>query len=184
MESTLTTAIRLSRRAAACFAAGLLSYELVAYHLTRTRLASAVGAPLLLAFATGGGVAANLILGRSYDRFGVRVVLIAVGLSALCAPLTFLGSFPLVLVAMPLLGLGYAIQDTLLKAIVAGTLPPARRSLAFGLFYAGYGFGWLLGSVAMGLLYERSRAALAAFALIAQLASLPLFGLAHRHARA
>ena len=38
-------------------------------------------------------------------------------------------------------------QDTLLKAMIAGLLPAGRRSLAFGLFYAGYGVGWLLGSV-------------------------------------
>jgi MFS family permease len=166
--------------AATCFAAGLLSYELISYHLTRPHMASEVGAPLLLAFATGVGVAANLVLGRTYDRFGLPVVLIAVTLSALCAPLLFLGSFPLVVAAMPLLGIGYAVQDTLLKAIVAGVLPPARRSLAFGLFYTGYGCGWLLGSVVMGLLYERSRAALVIFALVAQLASLPLFMLAQR----
>jgi len=166
--------------AATCFAAGLLSYELISYHLTRTRMATQAGAPLLLAFATGGGVAANLVLGRSYDRFGLKVVLIAVTLSALCAPLMFLGNFSLVLAAIPLLGLGYAVQDTLLKAIVVGVLPPGRRGLAFGLFYTGYGCGWLLGSVAMGLLYERSRVALVVFALGAQLASLPLFWAAQR----
>jgi MFS family permease len=166
--------------AAACFAAGLLSYELISYHLTRTGIASEVAAPLLLAFATGSGVAASLVLGRAYDRFGLIVVLVAVGLSSLFAPLMFLGGFALVIVAMPLLGIGYAVQDTLLKAIVASVLPAGRRNLAFGLFYAGYGCGWLVGSVAMGLLYERSRLALVLLAVLAQLASLPMFVIAQR----
>lgn len=179
-----TPAYWLFMCAATCFAAGLLSYELISFHLIHSRMASEVGAPLLLAFATGGGVAANLILGRAYDRYGLRVVLVGVTLSALCAPLVFLGSFPLMLAAMPLLGIGYAVQDTLLKAIVAGVMPSGRRSLAFGLFYTGYGCGWLIGSIAMGLLYERSRPALAAFALVMQLASLPLFLLAQRRAAA
>ena len=170
--------------AGSCFAAGLLSYELISYHLTRTQMASEVGTPLLLAFATAAGVAANLLLGRAYDRFGLPVVLIAVTLSALCAPLMFLGSFSVVLAAMPLLGIGYAVQDTLLKAIVAGVLPTGRRNLAFGLFYAGYGGGWLLGSIAMGLLYQRSHGALVVFALAAQLGSLPLFWWAQRQVRA
>jgi MFS family permease len=183
-RSPFTLAYWLFMCAASCFAAGLLSYELISFHLIRTRMASEVGAPLLLALATGGGVAANLILGRAYDRYGLRVVLVAVTLSALCAPLVFLGSFSLLLAAMPLLGIGYAVQDTLLKAIVADVMPPARRNLAFGLFYTGYGCGWLIGSLAMGLLYERSRPALAAFALAAQLASLPLFLLAQRRAAA
>jgi len=166
--------------AAACFAAGLLSYELISFHLTRTGMASAVATPVLLAFATGSGVAASLVMGRAYDRFGLPVVLGAVVLSSLFAPLMFFGSFALVIVAMPLLGIGYAVQDTLLKAIVAGVLPAGRRNLAFGLFYAGYGCGWLAGSIAMGLLYERSQLALVLLAAAAQLASLPIFVIAQR----
>jgi hypothetical protein len=50
-------------------------------------------------------------------------------------------------------------------------------------FYAGYGFGWLAGSVAMGLLYDRSRTALAVFAVLVQLASLPLFLAARKRSR-
>ncbi|MFL6838305.1 MAG: MFS transporter, partial [Bradyrhizobium sp.] len=56
--------------------------------------------------------------------------------------------------------------------------PEGNRNLAFGLFYTGYGVGWLIGSVAAGLLYDQSRPALIAFAVIAQLASLPLFVIA------
>ena len=67
-----------------------------------------------------------------------------------------------------------------MKAIVAGMLPQGKRSLAFGLFYAGYGSGWLVGSIATGLLYEHSRIGLIAFAMAMQLASLPIFVIAHR----
>jgi hypothetical protein len=40
--------------------------------------------------------------------------------------------------------------------------------------------GWLIGSIAMGLLYEQSRVALVVFAVLAQLISLPLFVIAKR----
>jgi MFS family permease len=79
---------------------------------------------------------------------------------------------------MPLWGIGYAVQDTLLKAIIAGVLPEGRRNLAFGLFYTGYGVGWLLGSIATGLLYEYSQPALVVFVVAAQLVSVPIFVLA------
>ena len=69
-------------------------------------------------------------------------------------------------------------------AVVAGILPDKKRGLAFGLFYAGYGFGWLIGSVAVGLLYQQSRPALVMFAVAAQLCSLPFFILGNRHQRA
>jgi MFS family permease len=97
--------------------------------------------------------------------------------------LLFAHSLPVVVAAMPLLGIGYAVQDTLLKAIVAGALPRGRRHLAFGLFYSGYGCGWLIGSVALGLLYAHSWIALQLFAVLVQLASLPVFIAAQRQAQ-
>ena len=163
-----------------CFAVGLMSYELISFHLTRTGLTGQVGAPLLLSLATGCGVLASLLIGRGYDRFGLPVVVVAVALSALFTPLLFSGRWLLVIASMPLIGIGYAVQDTLLKAMVAGVLPAGRRNLAFGLFYAGYGCGWLIGSVAMGLLYSNSPLALITLAVLAQLASLPLFVSAER----
>ena len=86
----------------------------------------------------------------------------------------------LALAGLILWGIGYATQDTLLKALIASVLPEGRRNLAFGLFYLGYGGGWLVGSVATGLLYERSRIALIVFAVAVLLASIPFFVLATR----
>jgi MFS family permease len=166
--------------AGACFAAGLLSYELVAYHLSTTGAVAAPWIPLLLALSTTCGVVANLVLGRLYDRAPLAALLVAVGLSSLFTPLAFAGGLAPLLIAMALWGVGYATQDTLLKAVVAGVLPEGRRNLAFGLFYTGYGLGWLVGSIATGLLYDRSRLALVIFAVAAQLASLPLFVLARQ----
>lgn len=157
------------------FAAGLMSYELIAYYLSSSGVVSAQSVPLFLAFATGCGVVASLVLGRLYDQIGLPAVLVGVVLSSLFAPVVFQGSFLAAVIAMPLWGIGYATQDTLLKALIAGVLPEGRRNLAFGLFYTGYGTGWLLGSVVTGLLYEQSRLALIVFAVVAQLLSLPGF---------
>jgi MFS family permease len=177
-ERRFTRAYSLYMVAGALFAAGLMSFELISYHLSSTGTVTGYRIPLFLALSTGFGVVASLVLGRMYDRIGLPVVLIAVVLSALFAPLVFLGSFLTALVGMLLWGIGYATQDTLLKAVVAGVLPEGRRSLAFGLFYTGYGAGWLVGSVTTGLLYERSRVALVVFSVVVQLASLPVFLLA------
>lgn len=184
-ERDFTPAYWLYMAASGLFAAGLMSYELISFHLTTAGIISKAWMPVTLAFATGCGVIANLVLGRMFDRFGIFVVLGAVVLSALFTPLVFAGSLTAVLIAMPLWGVGYAIQDTLFKAIVAGILPEKKRGLAFGLFYAGYGLGWLVGGTAVGFLYQQSHAALIVFAVIAQLSSLPLFVLGHRrqHAR-
>ena len=166
--------------AATCFAAGLMSYELIAYHLATAKIVAENWIPPLLAFSTGCGVIASLVLGKLYDRARLPTLLVAVFLSSLFTPLAFLGNFTAMLFGMVVWGIGYATQDTLLKAVVANVLPEGKRNLAFGLFYAGYGIGWLIGSIAAGLLYEQSRFALIAFAVIAQLASLPIFAIANR----
>ena len=165
---------------AALFAAGLMSFELIGYHFAKTGAFSPRSIPLLLALSTAGGVVANLALGRLYDRVGVRVLFGAVLATAFFSPLVFLGGAAAAIAGMMLWGIGYATQDTLFKAIVAGMLPEGRRSLAFGLFYAGYGVGWLVGSVVTGLLYERSLPALVGFSVAVMLLSIPIFVVAGR----
>ncbi len=183
-ETRFTGAYWVYMAAGTCFAAGLMSYELIAYYLTKTGLVDKTWAPVLLAFATGCGVVASLVLGRCYDRFGAPTIVVAVVLSALFAPLVFAGNFAVALAAMPLWGIGYATQDTLLKAIVADVLPEGKRNLAFGLFYTGYGVGWLIGSIVTGELYDHSKLGVVVFVVAAQLLSLPLFIAAARLKRA
>src|SRR5690349_21024445 len=175
-----TAAFWLYMLAGALFAAGLMSFELISYHLTKSKVVSDHWIPVFLALSTAFGVIATLAFGRLYDRLGLPVVITAVCLSAPFAPLVFFGGFYLVLFGMLLWGIGYATQDTLLKAVVAEVLPEGQRNLAFGLYYAGYGIGWLAGSVVAGVLYERALAAVIAFSIAVQLASVPVFIMARR----
>ena len=163
------------------FAAGLMSFELISLHLAVTETVSGPWLPALLAFATVGGVLTSLILGRLFDRVGMPAVMIGVACSAAFSPLVFFGGFAAVLLGLMLWGVGYAVQDTLLKALIAGELPEGKRNLAFGVFYLGYGSGWFIGSIVTGLLYDRSRIALVAFSVMMQLVALGLFAkAAHR----
>jgi MFS family permease len=161
--------------AGACFAAGLMSFELISYHLSSSGTVTRHWIPLFLALSTGAGVLASLALGKLYDRIGIWIVVASVCLTACFPPLVFLGGFWVALAGLLLWGIGYATQDTLLKALIASVLPEGRRNLAFGFFYLGYGGGWLAGSVTAGLLYERSRLALIVFAVAVLLASVPFF---------
>lgn len=166
--------------AGACLAAGLMSFELISFHLSQSRVVSEHWIPIFLAISSGFGVLASLVFGKLFDRVGLPVVLVAVSLSALFSPFVFWGNFWTVLVGLLLWGIGYAAQDTLLKAVLAGLLPEGSRNLAFGLFYTGYGGGWLIGSAVTGLLYQKSIAAVVVFSMVVQFAALPLFIAAQR----
>jgi MFS family permease len=161
--------------AGSLFAVGLMSFEFVSFHLSSSGIVSRQWIPIFLALSTAMGVAASLVMGRLYDRIGIPVVIGAVCLSALFSPLVFLGGFWVALAGLLLWGIGYATQDTLLKALIASVLPEGQRNFAFGAFYLGYGGGWLAGSVTTGLLYEHSRTALIVFSVAVQLASVPFF---------
>jgi MFS family permease len=166
--------------AGGCFAAGLMSFEFVSYHLTSSGTVTGHWVAIFLALATAAAIIASLLLGRLYDRIGIAAVVAAVILASLFSPLAFFGGFWLALAGLLLWGIGYAIQDTLLKVLIASVLPEGKRNLAFGLFYLGYGGGWLVGSVTAGLLYEYSRTAVVGFAAVVQLASIPFFILGAR----
>lgn len=175
-----TTAFWIYMVAAACFGGGVMSYEFISFHLSTRGTVSPHWIPLFLAIATFGGAMASLVLGRLYDRVGLRVVVIAIVVSALFSPFVFLGGFGVALAGLVLWGIGYAVQDTLLKAVVADRLPEGRRNFAFGVFYAGYGAGWLVGSITTGLLYRVSVPAVIVFSMAIQFASIPLFLVARR----
>jgi predicted MFS family arabinose efflux permease len=175
-----TPAFWIYMAGAACFGAGLMSFEFIAFHLASHHTANAYWIPAFLGIATGFGVLANLVLGRLYDRNAIGTLIGAVFVSALFSPFVFLGGFGVALFGTLLWGIGYAVQDTLFKAVVADRLPEGRRNFAFGIFYTGYGVGWLIGSVALGLLYDVSVAAAIAFSMAVQLGSIPLFLAARR----
>lgn len=66
-------------------------------------------------------------------------------------------------------------MKSIIPAAVAPMVPPGRRASAFGLFTAGYGVFWFLGSAAIGVLYDLSVPAVIAFCVVAEIAALPFF---------
>jgi MFS family permease len=167
--------------AGACLvAAGFVDYPLIAYHLQRTSSVSQTAVPVFYAVAMGVSGTGSLVLGRVYDHRGFIVLIALTLLTTLFAPLVFLGGFWTALIGIALWGLGMGVHESLIPAAVAPVVPSNRRASAYGLFTAGYGLSWFLGSAAIGFLYSRSLAATVAFCVAAELAAVPLF-LAVRH---
>lgn len=161
-------------------AAGFADFSLVAFHFQKDKIISPDLVPVFYSAATVTGAIASLILGKLLDKFGLPVVLLAFFIGALFAPCVFLGGFSLALLGMILWGLGMGAQDSLLKATLSGVVPPDKRSTAFGVFDTAYGIAWFAGSATMGLLYDKSIAALIVFSVAIQLAALPFFVFAKR----
>jgi MFS family permease len=160
---------------AALVAAGFADYPLIAYHFSRTNSVSGEWIAIFYAVAmavSGGG---SLVFGRLFDRFGFTVLIGLTLLSALFAPLVFLGGFWVALIGAAIWGLGMGVHESIIPAAVAPMVPVQRRASAFGLFTAAYGIFWFLGSAAIGILYDRSMPATIAFCVVAELAAVPIF---------
>jgi predicted MFS family arabinose efflux permease len=84
----------------------------------------------------------------------------------------FLGGFVLAIVGTILWGIALGVQDAIMSAGVARLVPEHARARAYGLFPAIYGVAWFLGSAVLGGLYDVSLIALAAVAVLVQLAAL------------
>jgi len=136
---------------------------------------SDVWIPVFYAVAMGVDALAALVFGRLFDRKGISVMAAAALVSSLFAPFVFLGGFYTALFGMALWGVGMGAQESIMRAAIAGVVPKDRRGSAYGLFNAGFGLFWFLGSALMGFLYGVSLPSLLAFSVVSQLASIPLF---------
>lgn len=154
--------------------AGYADFPLIAFHLGQRAVVSAPSIPVLYAVAMGADALAAILFGRVFDRWGPSVLAVAVLLSALFAPLVFLGGPFAALTGMILWGVGTGAQESIMRAAVAEMVAPDRRGSAYGIFNAGYGLFWFLGSTTMGLLYDTAISLLVAFSVMAQLAAIPL----------
>jgi MFS family permease len=161
-------------------AAGFADFPLIAYHFARASTLSSTLIPVFYAIAMGMGGIGSLLFGRIFDRFGISVLIPLTVLSALFAPLVFLGGFWVAFIGIVLWGLGIGVHESIIPAAVAPMVPIQRRASAYGLFTAGYGIFWFLGSALIGILYGVSLPALIAFSLVAELAAIPLFVLVSR----
>ncbi len=163
-----------------CVAAGYADFPLVAYHFKKVASVPEHWIPVFYAVAMGVDAIAALIFGRVFDRVGFPVLVFAVLLSSLFAPLVFMGGFHSALVGMALWGIGMGAQESIVRAAIAEIVPRSRLGFAFGLFNTVFGVAWFAGSALMGVLYDLSVWTLVVFSLVAQMLAVPVILLSMR----
>jgi MFS family permease len=154
--------------------AGFANFPLIAYHFTARSVVPEAQIPLLYALAMGVDGVVALVIGKTYDRIGLRSL---IALPLLTIPIPFLGfsgSYALALAGMVIWGAVMGVQETIMRAAIADLTPIRRRGLAYGIFNTAYGGAWFAGGLVIGILYERSIGSLIAFAVTMQVLALPI----------
>lgn len=154
-------------------AVGFADFPFMAYHFEKESIVSTPMIPVFYAVAMGVSGTGSLLFGRLFDKFGIIILVPLTILSALFAPLVFLGGFWPAIIGIALWGLGMGVHESIIPAAVATMVPVQRRASAYGLFTAGYGIFWFLGSLLIGVLYSVSLPLLIAFILIVELSAIP-----------
>jgi MFS family permease len=161
--------------ASGLLAAGFLDFPLLGFHFEHTHLFTPQMIPYLYAGAMGIVGLTALICGRLFDRYGIAVLVVGVFVTMLALPLGFLGGQIGGVLAVACWAGGLGVQDATLRAGIAQAVSMNKRGTAFGAFNGVFGVMWFLGSVVMGLLYDRSLVALVVFGLVFQVAAAFLF---------
>ncbi|MGN6801574.1 MAG: MFS transporter [Ginsengibacter sp.] len=146
-------------------AAGYTDFPLIAFHFKKISLMKDATIPILYAVAMAADGIAALVMGKLFDRLGMKTMIAVTFISLFFAPMVFLANFTWAIMGMILWGIGMGAQESILKAAIAFIIPAYKRGTAFGVFNIGFGIFWFLGSLALGYLYDFSIPALVAFSV-------------------
>ncbi len=154
---------------------GFANFSVIAYHLKVKNVMTDGQIPLFYSIAMGVDAAAALVIGRLYDKIGMKTLLLIPLLTAIIPFLAFTESFHAVAAGMVLWGVVMAIHETIMRAAIADLTSIRKRGTGYGIFNTAYGLAMFLGSFIMGALYESGTLYIMVLAFAAQAAALPVY---------
>ena len=155
--------------------AGFANFQLISYHLKVQSIVSDVQIPIFYAIAMGTDAVVALIIGRAYDKVGLKTLLTIPLLTFFIPFFAFSHSYNLIVISVILWGAVMGIHETVMRAAIADLTPIEKRGSAYGIFNTAYGLSWLFGGVIMGSLYDISIIYLILFVVLMEMISVPVF---------
>lgn len=144
---------------------GFVNFAIVGYHLKVNAVFSDSEIVLLYAMAMLADAGLALLLGKTYDRMkgrsgrkdgGIALLASVPVLTMLLPALCLSGIRWMVVAGMVSFGIVMAAHETIMRSTIADITPFRKRGTAYGIFYTVYGLAFLIGSTAMGILYDIS----------------------------
>jgi len=155
--------------------AGFAHFQIISYHFKVTSIVTDVQIPIFYAVAMGVDALVALIIGKVYDKIGLRSLII-IPLVTLPIPFfAFSQSFYFALISVVLWGAVMGIHETTMRAAIADLTILEHRGFAYGLFNTMYGAAWFVGGTLMGLFYDLSVTFILIFVALTQLISIAIF---------
>ena len=155
--------------------AGFVNFQIISYHFKIQSIVSDVQIPVFYAIAMGTDGLVALIIGRTYDKIGMKL-LIMIPLLTLVIPLfAFSHSYNFAIIGALLWGAVMGIHETIMRAAIADLTTINHRGFAYGIFNTVYGAAFFMGSTVMGFLYDFSIPYLILFVAVMEMMALVVF---------
>jgi MFS family permease len=136
---------------------GFIDFALISYHYKKINLFEPNIIAILYSIAMITDAISSIILGKLFDKFGIKVLLISILLTSFSSPLLFLFNEKMIIfLAIILWGIGIGSQESIMRAYISNIIKKEERATAFGIFNSIYGFSWFIGSLMIGYLYSLS----------------------------
>ncbi len=134
--------------------AGFVSFPLLSLYWVKEGLFEPAWIPTLYALAMGVDAGIALVVGKLYDRYGLKTLL-GVPLLTVLIPITgFTASLPLIMLSIVLWGTVMAVHETTMRAAVADIAQIDKRATAYGIFNTLYGAAWFVGGGLLGWMVQ------------------------------
>jgi len=153
---------------------GFAHFQIISYHLKIRAVVSDAQIPLFYAIAMGVDGVVALIIGKAYDKIGLKTLISIPLLTMLIPFFAFSYSYGFALFGIILWGAVMGIHETVMRAAIADLIPIARRGSAYGIFNTVYGVSFLVGSAVMGFLYDKAPGAISGFVVLLEVVSVPI----------
>jgi len=155
--------------------AGFANFQIISYHLVKGAVVPAAQIPVLYAVAMGVDALAALVVGRAYDKIGLKSLVIIPFLTLPLPFLAFSQQYAVAIVSIVLWGVIMAVHETIMRAAIADLIPIGRRAFAYGIFNTIYGAAWFVSGALLGLLYDLSSNWLIGYVVVVEACALLVF---------
>jgi len=97
-----------------------------------------------------------LIVGRVYDKKGLKTLITIPVLTILIPFFAFFPNIYMLIFSIVIWGILMGIHETIMRAAIADMTPPEKRGTAYGIFNTVYGVAFFAGGIFIGYLYNIS----------------------------
>ncbi|MCS7245279.1 MAG: MFS transporter [candidate division WOR-3 bacterium] len=136
---------------------GFIDFALISYHYKKFNILSPEIIAILYSVAMIVDAISSFILGKLFDKHGIRVIIFSIALTSFSSILLFIGKSKIfIILGIFLWGISIGSQESIMRAYISNIIKMEERATAFGIFNSIYGFSWFLGSFLLGYVYKIS----------------------------